>query len=217
MGHHQAMTWQRIELGCESFCELWEGFIDGGEEVALMTALCAELPLEARTIRVFGREVLQPRLVAWVGDPDAVYTYSGTRHQPLPWTPVLAAVRDRVIAATRERFNSVLCNLYRDGKDAMGMHADAEPELGTDPVIASLSLGAARRFMIRHRRGAERGKLDLKLGGGALLVMRGETQRHFRHGIPREPAVQEPRLNLTFRRVENRTTEEHRGTQKKNL
>jgi alkylated DNA repair dioxygenase AlkB len=216
-GHHQEMTWQRIDLGPDSFCELWEGFIAAGEEAGLMAALCVELPLEARTIRVFGREVLQPRLVAWVGDREAVYTYSGTRHEPLPWTPTLAMIRDRVVEATGERFNSVLCNLYRDGKDAMGMHADAEPELGPDPVIASLSLGAARRFMIRHRRGAERGKVDLKLGGGALLVMRGQTQRHFRHGIPREPAVTQPRLNLTFRRVQNRTTEEHGGTQEQNF
>jgi alkylated DNA repair dioxygenase AlkB len=211
------MAWQRIELGSESFCELWEGFVGPDEQAELMAQLCAELPLAARTIRVFGREVLQPRLVAWVGDRDAVYTYSGTRHEPLPWSAALARLRDRVIDATGERFNSVLCNLYRNGQDAMGMHADAEPELGPDPVIASLSLGAARRFMIRHRRGADRGKLDLKLGGGALLVMRGETQRHFRHGIPREPAVQEPRLNLTFRRVQSRTKEEHGGTQRKNL
>jgi alkylated DNA repair dioxygenase AlkB len=120
---------------------------------------------------------------------------------PLAWTPALSGVRERVMAATGEPFNAVLCNLYRNGQDAMGMHADAEPELGPLPVIASLSLGAARRFTIRHRRGAQHGKLDLALGGGALLVMRGETQRHFRHGIPREPAVQEARLNLTFRRV----------------
>jgi alkylated DNA repair dioxygenase AlkB len=198
------MVWQRFDLGPGSFCELWEGFVGPGEEAPLLAALCAELPLEARTIRVFGREVLQPRLVAWVGDAEAVYTYSGTRHEPLPWTPSLSRLRERVIEATGAPFNSVLCNLYRDGKDAMGMHADAEPELGPQPVIASLSLGAARRFMLRHRRGAQRGKLDLRLGGGALLVMRGETQEHFRHGIPREPAVTQPRLNLTFRQIRAR-------------
>jgi alkylated DNA repair dioxygenase AlkB len=195
------MGWQHFELGSGSFCELWEAFVPADEQPQLFAALCAELPLEARTIRVFGREVRQPRLVAWMGDPDAAYTYSRTRHEPLPWTPALAAVRERVVAATGEAFNGVLCNLYRDGQDAMGMHADAEPELGPMPVIASLSLGAARKFTIRHRRGAQHGKLDLALGGGALLVMRGETQQHFRHGIPREPGVRAARLNLTFRRV----------------
>jgi alkylated DNA repair dioxygenase AlkB len=195
------VEWRRYELGPASFCELCADFLEPGEEAGLLAELCAELPLEARTIRVFGREVLQPRRVAWVGDPLAVYTYSGTRHEPVPWTPTLARLRDRVIAATGEAYNSVLCNLYRDGRDAMGMHADAEPELGPEPVIASLSLGATRRFMLRHRRGAQHGKLDLRLGGGALLVMRGETQTHFRHGVPREPAVTQPRLNLTFRRI----------------
>lgn len=199
--HVWSMTWQRFELGHDSHCELFEGFIPASEQAGLFAALCAELPLSVRTIRVFGREVPQPRLVAWLGDPEAVYTYSRTRHEPLPWTPALSALRERVAAATGEPFNGVLCNLYRDGHDAMGMHADAEPELGPMPVIASLSLGAPRRFVIRHRRGAQHGKLDLALGGGALLVMRGQTQRHFRHGIPREPAVKEARLNLTFRHV----------------
>jgi alkylated DNA repair dioxygenase AlkB len=145
--------------------------------------------------------VLQPRLVAWVGEPDAVYRYSGTTHVPEPFGPALRALRDRVARVAGERFNSVLCNLYRDGNDAMGMHSDSEPELGPAPVIASLSLGAARRLQLRHRKGKGRRQLDLQLEHGSLLILRGSIQQHYRHGIPREPAVTEPRINLTFRRI----------------
>jgi alkylated DNA repair dioxygenase AlkB len=192
---------ETFELPDRSTCELFHGFVPAADTAELRERLCAELPLEARAIRVFGREVMQPRLVAFVGDPEARYTYSSTLQEPLPWTPVLATVRERVEQLLGLRFNAVLCNLYRDGRDSMGMHADAEPELGENPTIASLTLGAARKFIIRHRRGAEHGKLDLMLGDGSLLVMRGELQRHYRHGLPKQSAAVAARLNLTFRLV----------------
>ncbi len=149
---------------------------------------------------MFGRPVRVPRLVAWHGDPVAVYTYSGTEHRPLPWTPVLVRVRRRVEALTGHEFNAVLLNLYRDGRDGMGWHSDDEPELGPEPVVASASFGATRRFCLRHRRRRE-SRLDLPLGHGSLLLMHGATQRHWLHAVPKTRAPVGPRVNLTFRTV----------------
>lgn len=192
---------QRIELGEGAYLELTEHWLEPADAAATFAALRDEVPWEARAIRVFGRAVMQPRLVHYVGDADAAYTYSGVRHEPSAWTPTLAALRARLGAALGIAFNAVLCNLYRDGRDAMGMHRDAEPELGPDPVIASISLGATRRFVLRARGEVAPAKLDLWLASGSLLVMRGSTQRHYRHGLPRANAVRDARINLTFRSV----------------
>jgi len=178
--------------------ELREAFIAPDACDELLAALRAELPLEQRPIRIMGRTIMQPRLVAWVGDEGTAYTYSGVLNVPAPWPARLLELRARVCSAVGQPFNGVLCNLYRDGKDSMGFHADAEPELGPEPVIASLSLGATRRFQLRHKRNAS-DRLDLDLPDGSLLVMRGTLQRHYRHGVPKQRAVTEPRLNLTFR------------------
>lgn len=180
--------------------ELYSEWLSASEADALFDTLLREVPWRSRSLRIFGREVLEPRLVAWLGEPEAVYTYSGVRNVPEPLPPALLALRERLERELGLGFNGVLCNLYRDGRDAMGLHRDAEPELGPDPVVASLSLGASRRFQLRHRHVA-RGRLDLVLAHGTLLVMRGTTQRFYRHGVPREARVSEPRINLTFRRV----------------
>jgi alkylated DNA repair dioxygenase AlkB len=198
------MRRETFELPDRAECELIHGFVPARETGALFSSLCAELPLALRAIRVFGREVMQPRLVAYVGDPEARYTYSSTLQEPTPWTPVLSALRTRVEQEVGRPFNAVLCNLYRDGRDSMGMHNDAEPELGEHPLIASLSLGAERRFVVRHRHKRDDGKLDLVLSDGSLLVMRGEMQAHYRHGLPKQQACTSPRLNLTFRLVYER-------------
>src|SRR5690606_23148736 len=142
------------------------------------------LPWGVHRIRLFGREVESPRLSCWIGDAGAAYRYSGVRHEPVPWPDRLRPVRDRLVRETRLPFNSVLANLYRGGSDCMGWHSDDEPELGAQPVIASLSLGATRRFMLRHRRDPSR-KLVLELPHGSLLVMRGDTQQDYRHALPR--------------------------------
>jgi len=155
---------------------------------------------EVHRIRLFGRLVDSPRLSSWIGDPGAGYVYSGARFEPRPWPGALEAVRDRLIAATGQRFNSVLANLYRDGRDAMGWHSDDERELGARPVIASLSLGATRRFVLKHRRQPDR-KLALELPHGSLLLMSGETQANYRHSLPRTARPVGPRINLTFRRI----------------
>lgn len=175
-------------------------FIPAEQRSALFEALRAEVPFASKQIKIFGRSVDQPRLTAWIGDESAVYTYSGVRNEPVPWPPELGALRERVSAAAEVSFNSVLCNLYRDGHDSMGMHSDSERELGQNPVIASVSLGAVRRFQLRHRKQKGVG-LDVELPDGSLLIMRGALQHHYRHGVPKQPQILSPRINLTFRKI----------------
>lgn len=170
------------------------------DPAALFAQLYDEIAWEQHRLQLFGRTVDSPRLSSWIGDADAVYTYSRTRFVPRPWTPTLAQLRDGLQQLCAQPFNSVLCNLYRDGRDCMGAHSDAEPELGPAPTIASLSFGATRRFRLRHRSDPA-GRLDLDLPAGSLLVMAGDTQRHYRHDLPRALRVRAPRINLTFRRI----------------
>lgn len=172
-------------------------WLGADEADALFAVLRAGLPWENHRVRLFGREHPAPRLSVWIG--DAAYRYSGLVREPAPWTPELAALRDRMSAELETSFNSVLANLYRDGADAMGWHADDEPELGVAPVIASLSLGAVRRFVLGQRGGD--GRLALDLPPGSLLVMAGATQARYRHAVPRARRAVGPRINLTFRRI----------------
>ena len=130
---------------------------------------------------MFGREVDSPRLSCWIGDPEAVYTYSRTRFVPHPWPASLLPLRERLSDELGVAFNSVLANLYRDGRDRMGWHSDDEPELGPRPVIASVSLGATRRFSLKPRAGGASRHLDLP--HGSLLVMAGDTQAAWRHAL----------------------------------
>ncbi|MFD2719371.1 alpha-ketoglutarate-dependent dioxygenase AlkB family protein [Hymenobacter monticola] len=176
-------------------------FLPEAAAAALLASLNAETAWEQRSIRLFGQEFPQPRLTAWYGDAEARYTYSNLAWEPRPWTPALQALRQRVEAATNARFNSVLLNLYRDGRDSMGWHADDEPELGPTPVIASLSLGALRRFRLRPRAGLVHPPVSLDLPTGSLLLMRGPTQQHWQHALPKTTRPLGPRLNLTFRWV----------------
>ncbi len=169
---------------------------------ALMTRLVQETSWRAEAITVYGKTHLQPRLTAWVGDQP--YRYSGMTLAPTPWPPLLAELRDAVQAATSHRFNSVLLNYYRDQRDSMGMHSDDEPELGPQPAIASLSYGAARTFILKHKKSGETRKL--RLGDGKLLLMAGALQANWRHGINKETKPLPPRLNLTFRYINSATS-----------
>ncbi len=169
------------------------------EADATLAALVDELPWSQHRVRLFGRELPAPRLSAWIGDPGAAYTYSRVRHEPLPWTPTLATLRERLQATTGSRFNSVLANRYRNGRDSMGWHADDEPELGERPLIASISLGAARVFQLKPRAGGR--AQSITLIHGSLLLMGGDTQRLYLHALPKTARVLGERINLTFRRV----------------
>lgn len=161
--------------------------------------LSTSLKWRQDNIRIYGRDVLIPRLQAWYGDPEARYTYSGLAMTPLPWTPLLKQLRQQCEQYCQHSFNSVLANFYRDGNDSMGMHSDDEPELGAKPTIASLTLGEVRTFKLKHKRTGE--LVNLPLESGSLLVMKGNTQQHWQHGISKTKRVIGPRLNLTFRYI----------------
>ena len=176
-------------------------WLAAAEADLLFRNLQATIAWEVHRIRLFGREIDSPRLSCWIGDTGASYTYSGTRFAPQPWPPALSAVRERISAIAGERFNSVLANLYRDGDDAMGWHSDDELELGAQPIIASLSLGGSRRFLFKHRSDPAT-KLALGLANGSLLLMSGDTQRNYRHALPRTRRPVAARINLTFRRIQ---------------
>ncbi|QHL89447.1 alpha-ketoglutarate-dependent dioxygenase AlkB [Nibribacter ruber] len=173
-------------------------FIPVKDQPKLWEALQNEVAWRQEEIKFFGKSIPQPRLTAWYGDAGKSYTYSGLTWQPLPWIPILAQLRDQLFACTGVSFNSVLLNLYRNGQDSMGWHADDEPELGPNPVIASLSLGQERSFHFRHRTQKEL-KQKLALPSGSLLLMAGQTQHHWQHQVPKSAKPLEPRINLTFR------------------
>ncbi|HJU14897.1 MAG TPA: alpha-ketoglutarate-dependent dioxygenase AlkB [Stellaceae bacterium] len=175
-----------------------------------MRRLLDEVPWRAEEIVMFGRKVMQPRLTAWYGDPGCVYSYAGIRLRPRPWSAILFDLKARIEAATAERFNSVLLNCYRDERDSIGFHSDDEPELGPRPVIASLSLGAERVFVMKHKTDRKLPPVRLVLASGSLLLMKGETQRCWRHGVPKTTRPCGKRVNLTFRCILRRGTESAR-------
>jgi alkylated DNA repair dioxygenase AlkB len=167
-----------------------------------MSRLMREVSWRRDCVQVFGRSHPIPRLHQWYGDPGSEYRWSGLTMRPEPWTATLHDLRIRVSEAVGHDFNSVLVNLYRDGGDSMGWHADDEPELGDNPTIASVSLGAERDLKLRYRqRDAREANRTISLESGSLLVMAGMTQRFWQHSLPKRRRVTEPRINLTFRRI----------------
>ncbi|CAN5918942.1 alpha-ketoglutarate-dependent dioxygenase AlkB [soil metagenome] len=174
-------------------------FFPPADSDRLLQGLVQDTPWRQDKIRLFGKEIDQPRLTAWYGDPGKSYTYSGLRLEPLPWTPLLLEIKSRVEKEVNVTFNSVLLNLYRHGQDSMGWHSDDEPELGQNPPIASVSFGGSRRFSLRHKFRKEVERVSLELGHGSLLVMSGPTQHFWKHQVAKTAKVVEPRLNLTFR------------------
>ena len=173
------------------------------EHDRLLQSLLSEIPWQHHMVTVYGRRLPAPRLSAWYGDPGASYRYSGLHLQPLPWISTLLEVKSAVQALTGTRFNSVLLNLYRDGRDSVGWHSDAEPELGRNPVIGSVSLGARRRFLLQHKKRGHR--VALVLEPGSVLLMRGTTQHFWRHQLPKTDRRVGLRINLTFRVVQPST------------
>lgn len=167
----------------------------------LFSALWTSTPWRQEEVVVWGKRHQQPRLVAWYGDADKSYTYSGVHLDPLPWTETLTAIKTAVEAKAGHKFNSVLLNLYRDEKDSMGFHSDDEKELGPTPTIASVSLGQKRMLIFKHKRRSELKPTRLELESGSLLIMKGKTQEHWKHGIDKETRPCAPRINLTFREI----------------
>jgi alkylated DNA repair dioxygenase AlkB len=177
--------------------------VDVAAADAVFTALRTKVAWRQDHLKMFGNLIPVPRLEAWVADEGLDYTYSGIHHEPDPWIDELVELRDLSSSHTETRFNSVLCNLYRDGSDGVDWHADDEPEFGPMPVIASWSLGATRRFDLR-RVDDHSVKVELELHHGDLVIMSGTTQTLWRHRVPKTKKPVGERINLTFRMITRR-------------
>lgn len=175
-------------------------FLNSDKASSLFKQLISEVPWQSDTITVFGKTYDQPRLTALFGESGKPYTYSGITMNPHPFTAVLSDLKQQVETECHATFTSVLLNLYRNGQDSNGWHADNERELGPEPTIASVSLGSSRYFHLRHRNLKDQ-KIKLLLEPGSLLIMGGKTQEKWLHQIPKTKMPVEPRINLTFRKI----------------
>jgi alkylated DNA repair dioxygenase AlkB len=181
--------------------DYYPNFIDSERASELFSKLLAEVAWQHDSITIFGKTYPQPRLTALYGNEGKPYSYSNLKMHPHLWTPLLLQIKAEVEAICQVSFTTVLLNYYRDGNDSNGWHADNEKELGVNPIIASVSLGASRRFHLQHNtRKAE--KLQLTLTSGSLLVMQGTTQHFWKHQLPKTKKVIGPRINLTFRIIQ---------------
>ncbi|WP_143308466.1 alpha-ketoglutarate-dependent dioxygenase AlkB family protein [Chitinophaga vietnamensis] len=173
-------------------------FFNATERDQLLYTLRDTIAWKQESMRIYGKEVLFPRLMAWYGDAATSYRFSGNTFVPHAWTPALLQIRDRITPVAGSMFNSVLLNLYRNGNDSMGWHADEEPELGQHPVIASVNFGATRRFLLRYKSDHHL-KHEMLLQHGSLLIMKGALQHYWEHQVPKTSKQTAERINLTFR------------------
>jgi alkylated DNA repair dioxygenase AlkB len=178
---------------------MFRAFFGRPESDQFFHALLNQTNWRQEKIRLYGKQVDLPRLTAWFGDPGKSYSYSGISMDPKPWTETLLEIKDRIDRETGVRFNSVLLSLYRSGQDSLSWHQDDEPELGEDPVIASVSFGGTRAFQFKHKARKELNKVLIDLTHGSLLIMKGPTQRFWVHQVPKTSKPVGPRINLTFR------------------
>mgnify|MGYP000462174165 CR=1 FL=1 len=176
---------------------------DPAESDRFFTQLRSEINWQQQAMKMYGKAVNLPRLTAWYGDGGKNYTFSGISLQPNPWIPDLLTIERRIEDLAHTAFNSVLLNLYRSGQDGIGWHADNEPELGSNPIIASVSFGDTRRFQLRHRSDSQVKKVEIPLTHGSLLVMLGTTQHYWQHQIPKTAKQISERINLTFRSIQS--------------
>jgi alkylated DNA repair dioxygenase AlkB len=200
---------QKIEAA-DADLTLFPEFLSPGEASRFLEELMNNVPWRQDHIRLYGKVHAVPRLQQWFADDGLVYTWSGIEMQPEPWSSSLDWLRGRLHHVTGQRFNTVLANYYRNGNDTVGWHSDDEKELGKRPIIASISLGASRDFVLRHKTRTDVEKVVLRLTHGSLLVMSGDTQACWQHALPRRKRVSEARVNLTFRFVRP-SDETHRG------
>jgi alkylated DNA repair dioxygenase AlkB len=162
-----------------------------------LSCLLDQIPWKNDEAVIFGKYIVTKRKIAWYGDAEYAYTYSNTTKQALPWTKELAELKSLVEKITGTQFNSCLLNLYHDGNEGMAWHSDDEKSLGKNTSIASLSLGAERKFMLKHKKSGETAAIILE--SGSLLVMKDTTQTHWLHSLPKSKKIKQPRINLTFR------------------
>ena len=172
------------------------------DEEKLFSELYENTQWEQKNITLFGRTVCQPRLISWYSDPGVTYTYSNTKFKSKKWPDNLKLLKNRLNENFGTEFNSVLLNLYRNGQDSMGLHSDDEKELGNNPTVASISLGATRDFKFKHKTKNDCAE-KFTLKSGSLLLMMDETQHHWKHEVPKTKKVLTPRINLTFRAIKD--------------
>ena len=176
------------------------------ESQALLEALLQQIPWRQESLWIAGQQRAVPRLQCWMGDAESLYGYSGMRLTPEPWHPAVLQIKLQVEELSKQAFNSVLLNLYRDGSDSVAWHADDEKELGEDPVIASVSLGAERPFQLKRKAAASAGqspeKHQIMLRNGSILIMGKGIQNNWLHQVPKVKSLTEPRINLTFRQIQ---------------
>lgn len=187
-------------LPFEGDVRYYPGLFSPEESAGILQQLTNGIDWRQETIKIFGKEVMQPRLTAWYGDAGKSYSYSGITMHPQAWTDALLLLKHRVEAVAGLSFNSALLNLYRDGQDSMGWHKDNEKELGHNPVIASLSFGAIRLFKLKHIRDKKQVRA-IHLEPGSLLLMQGETQHYWLHQLPKTTVPKGPRINITLRTI----------------
>lgn len=177
----------------------YPNFFTIAESDAFLENLRNEIDWRQESMNMYGKRVNFPRLTSWYGDNDRSYSFSGITLSPHPWTADLIEIRGKIEQVSSIGFNSVLLNLYRDGNDSISWHTDAEQELGRNPVIASVSFGAKRKFQMRHVNSLER--IDIELTHGSLLLMQGATQHYWQHQVPKTTMKLGERINLTFRYI----------------
>jgi alkylated DNA repair dioxygenase AlkB len=166
-----------------------------------LQSLLATVPWKNDEAVICGKRIVTARKVAWYGDSSYSYTYSGTTKIALPWTKELRILKSLVEEKVGCFFNSCLCNLYHHGNEGMGWHSDDEKMLGKNTAIGSLSLGAERKFSLRHKHKGDSPSISIHLENGSLLVMKGTTQTFWQHSLPKTAKIDKPRINLTFRTI----------------
>lgn len=164
---------------------------------ALLIRFLENIEWKQEKMNMYGKTLAFPRLTSWYGEKNMSYSFSGITLQPHPWSKELLYVKEKIEPKCNVNFNSVLLNRYRDGNDSMSWHTDAEKELGTNPLIASVNFGAERKFQLRHIKTKE--KIEIILQHGSLFIMKGELQHFWQHQVPKKKGVIKERINLTYR------------------
>jgi len=188
-------------LPCDGIANYYGAILLPCDAADYFQALMTNIPWKNDETIIYGKHIITARKVAWYGDDAYAYSYSGTTRVAQAWNRELSALRSLVEEKSGEKFNSCLCNLYHCGSEGMAWHSDDEDALGKDTAIASLSLGAERKFSLRHKRAREIGPISLQLEDGSLLAMKGATQTNWQHTLPKSAKITSPRINLTFRSI----------------
>lgn len=189
---------QQNLLPCDGEVLLYPAVFSKEESDNYLVTLRREIKWKQEPIKIMGKEIMQPRLTAWYGEADKPYTYSGITMQPFAWTNSLKIIKEKIESITGTQFTSALLNLYRSGSDSMGWHRDNEKELGINPTIGSVSFGATRNFQFR-KYSDKSNKITLELSHGSFLLMRGSTNHHWEHRVPKTSEPVNERINITFR------------------